>query len=548
MWARRRMAASHWESSIDSALLEVLLEPGGRGTFKRISWLLAFALAIGALGIAGPAWERLPQPVEQKSDALVIVLDLSLSMFARDVQPSRLIRARQKITDVLRLRSEGFTGLVVYAGDAHAVAPLTDDIKTIENLLASLSPEMMPVLGSNLAAGLTIARELFENARVQQGRVLVVTDGIDDVRDVADFRHRNYPISILGVGTTAGSNIPLDFVNQPGQVLRTDAGEAIFASLDMQQLAEVAASTYGRYRQLSLSDDDIAHLLGVGLPQDDETIQVEREFDTWADMGFLACIILLPLVLLSFRRGLLVVVCLSIMPFPAEASIWDDLWQRSDQQGQRALREGDPQTAVVLFDDPLWRAVAQYRSEDYANAADGFSHFEGADDFYNLGNALAQNAEYEAALAAYDRTLSTKPTHEDALFNREIVEKLLEEQQSAEQSDDSGGDQGTNPEDSDEEQPGSDEQQSQDQQQQGEQGDQPPEADSQSESDSDSSQDPAEADLAESTRDEKKDALEQWLRRVPDDPGGLLRRKFQYETNQRRQRGDYSNRETEKIW
>jgi Ca-activated chloride channel family protein len=548
IWARQRMAASHWESSIDSALLEVLLEPGGRGSFKRISWLLACALAIGALGIAGPAWERLPQPVLQKSDALVIVLDLSLSMFARDVQPSRLVRARQKITDVLRLRNEGFTGLVVYAGDAHAVAPLTDDTKTIENLLASLGPEMMPVLGSNLESALTISRELFENARVQQGRILLVTDGIDDVGDIADFRQRNYPISILGIGTSAGSNIPLDFVNQPGQVLRTKAGEAIFVRLDSEHLARTAESAYGRYRQLSLSDEDIAHLLGVSLPQDDETIEVEREFDTWADMGFMVCIILLPLVLLSFRRGLLVVVCLSILPFPAEAGIWDDLWQRSDQQGQRALREDEPQAAVLLFDDPLWRAVAQYRSEDYANAADGFSHFSQPDDFYNLGNALAQYGEYEAALAAYDQTLTTLPDHADALYNREIVEKLLEEQQSAEQSDDSGGDQGSNPEDSDEQQPGSDEQQSQDQEQEGEQGDQPPEADSQSDQSDGDSSDQADADLSESTRDEKKDALEQWLRRVPDDPGGLLRRKFQYETNQRRQRGDYSNRETEKIW
>lgn len=550
IWARRRMSASHWELSIDRSLLDVLLEPGGRGGFKRIAWLVAIALAVGAVGLSGPAWERLPQPVERKSDALVIVLDLSLSMFAQDIQPSRLIRARQKIADVLRLRREGYTALVAYAGDAHAVVPLTDDTETIENLLASLSPEMMPVLGSNLRSALSVARELFENARVQQGRVLLVTDSIDEPGDVADFRNRNYPISILGVGTPAGSNIPLDFVNQPGQVLRTRAGEAILARLDERRLSRVANSTYGRYRRLALSDQDINFLLGVPLPQDDETIEIEREFDTWADMGFLACVILLPVLLLAFRRGLLAVICLSvIVPFPAEAGLWDDLWQRRDQQGREALLEGEPQTATLLFEDPVWRAVAQYRSADYANAAESFSQFQSPDDFYNLGNALAKNSDFRAALDAYDHTLSTNPTHEDALFNREIVERLLEEQQSAEQENDSEGDQGSNPQDSNDQRSGSDQQRSEDQLQ-GDQPDQPPEdTDSSSEQpESDSSQDPSQTDEGESSRDEKQDALEQWLRRVPDDPGGLLRRKFQYETNQRLRRGDYSARETEKIW
>ena len=550
IWARRRMSASHWESSIDVNLLAVLLEPGGRGGFKRIAWLVAMSLAIGAIGLSGPAWERLPQPVEQKSDALVIVLDLSLSMFARDLQPSRLVRARQKIADVLRMRREGFTGLVAYAGDAHAVAPLTDDTKTIENLLASLSPEMMPVLGSNLSSALSVASQLFENARVKQGRLLLVTDSIDEPGDVVDFRNRNYPISILGVGTPAGSNIPLDFVNQPGQVLRTQAGEAILARLDEQRLSRVANSAYGRYRQLALSDEDIKYLLRVPLPQDDETIEIDREFDTWSDMGFLACVILLPLVLLAFRRGLLAVICLSvIVPFPAEAGLWDDLWARRDQQGRAALLEGEPQAATLLFEDPVWRAVAQYRSGEYATAAESFSQFQAPDDFYNLGNALAKNGDFAAALDAYDHTLSTNPTHEDALFNREIVERLLEEQQSAEQENDSEGDQGSNPQDSNDQQSGSDQQSSEDQQQ-GDQPDQPPEdTDSSSEqTESDSSQDPSQSDEGQSSRDEKQDALEQWLRRVPDDPGGLLRRKFQYETNQRLRRGDYTARETEKIW
>ncbi len=549
LWARRRMAASHWESSIDPALLRVLLEPGSSGGFRKTAWLVAGALALGTIGLAGPAWQKLPQPVEEKRDALVIVFDLSLSMFARDVRPSRLVRARQKITDVLRMRAEGYTALVAYAGDAHAVAPLTDDVRTIENLLASLSPEMMPVLGSNLKSALEITQQLLENARVPQGRILLVTDGIDAPSDVRTLCERNFPLSILGVGTERGGTIPLDFVNQPGQVLRTDAGDPITARLDTRRLSEVAENCHGTFRLLGLDDSDITALLNTSLPGDEETEEVERDFDTWSDMGYLAGLILLPLLLLGFRRGVFAALALCLVPFPAEASFWDDLWARPDQQAHRALTEGSPDVAAMLFEDDNWRAVAQYRSGDFAGAANSFDTQQGPEARYNLGNALAQAGNYEAAISAYDQVLAAAPDHADARFNRELVARLLEEQRSQEQDSESEGDEGSNPQDQNSSQQPDDAQQQQ-QQGEGEQPDQPPEQDpnQQQEADAESSDEPEETEEGDSNRDERQDAMEQWLRRVPDDPGGLLRRKFQYETNQRLRRGDYSSRESEKIW
>ena len=145
--------SSGWRGVIDAQLLRVQLAPAPAASQRISLWLLAAGLALCVLALAGPSWQRLPQPVEQKRDALVIVLDLSLSMYATDIVPSRLVRARQKITDILRQRSEGFTALVAYSGDAHAVAPLTDDTRTIENLVAALNPAMMPVPGSDPAGG-----------------------------------------------------------------------------------------------------------------------------------------------------------------------------------------------------------------------------------------------------------------------------------------------------------------------------------------------------------------------------------------------------------
>jgi Ca-activated chloride channel family protein len=548
LWARHRVASSHWEASVAPELLAVLLEPSGRGQFRKTVWVVALAVAIATLGLAGPTWERLPQPVEQKSDALVIVFDLSLSMFVQDVAPSRLIRARQKITDVLRLRNEGFTALVAYAGDAHAVAPLTDDTRTIQNLLAALSPDMMPVFGSDAGLAIQVANDLLGNAGFGQGRILLVTDGVDRSNDVTDLRNPNFPISILGVGTEAGGNIPLEFADQPGKVLRSQQGNTIVAQLDNDRLEQIASISHGRYRRLGLPDDDIEYLLATPLPQDDETLEVEREFDTWADMGYWVCLGLLPLALMGFRRGILTVLCIALLPPPAQASLWDDLWQRRDQQAYQALAEGQPETAAVLFEDPQWQATARYRSKDYLGAAQGFAAEPSATGMYNFANALAQQGDFETAIAAYSEVLNRDPGHEDAAFNKSLMEKLLQEQQSSEQDNPQQNPNGKKPEESSS--GGGNPEQSQDQQQQGPQPDQqsdPQDAESQdSEAKENQHGDPNE-DAGES-RDEQKDALEQWLRRVPDDPGGLLRRKFRYETNQRLRNGDYRDQQTEKIW
>jgi len=557
-WVKRTQSGSGWETTIDDNLLNVLLDTGHKRSNRWLRIALLTSLVASTVGLAGPTWQKLPQNVEQKNDALVVLLDLSLSMLAQDIKPSRIERARQKITDVLRLRKEGQTALIAYAGDAHAVVPLTDDTATITNLLVSLSPEMMPVFGSNPGHALTLAHELFENSLIQQGRILMVTDGIDNINSVSRHRSRAYPISIIGVGTEAGGPIPLDRVRQPGRFLNTQEGNRITAILDQTRLTEVAGMTYGNYAKAEVGDADILHALAAPLPSEDETIDVEREFDTWFDQGHWAALLLMPLMLLGFRKGVLLCCVLGFMlpSPPAHANpaldLWDSLWQRSDQRGVRALGRGEPEKAVTLFDDyEQWKSVAQYRSGDYAGGLSGFRSDPSSTGRYNEGNSLARLGEYEAAIAQYDQVLAVRPEHEDAAFNKDLIERLLTEQQKSQQQQDQDQQSQANNDSSDDQQSDQQQQQEQsDQQQQSEESEQREQEDSQSEPQEQQGekQEVAEAQQEDSSRDEKQDALEQWLRRVPDDPGGLLRRKFSHETKQRLRRGDFDNRQGDKIW
>jgi len=549
--AARARPRSRWQAVIDPALLPVMLEAGSSATARHLPWLIAFTLGLSSLALAGPTWQRLPQPVEQRSDALVLVLDLSLSMYAGDVAPSRLVRARHKLVDVLRQRDEGYTALVVYAGDAHTVAPLTDDVATIENLLGTLEPAMMPVLGSNLDEAVRLANELFDSAGVATGRILLVTDGVNSPAGMAEQCNPSRPLSVLGVGTADGGPIPLDFADQPGRYLTDRSGRRVIARLDEQRLMETAQLCHGEYRRLAIGDTDIQALLRDTAAVRDSTEAGERRFDLWVDAGQYLTLALLPLALFGFRRGVVVGMLMTVA-LPVDASLWDDLWLRHDQQGWAALRGGEPERALRLFEDSRWQGIARYRSGSFEDAEIDFASDPSATGHYNRGNALAHQGRYADALAAYDEALALAPDDEDAAYNKALVEQLMKAQQSAEEqagseasdrspsqdpqsrtegsSDDETAQSSADPKETerDENEPGAPEDNRQD---------------AQSRPDAEDT-----ATETELPRDAQQDALDQWLRRIPDDPGGLLRRKFQYETNQRMRRGQYPDRDEERIW
>src|SRR5690606_2430553 len=149
-----------------------------QGKSRRRRPLLALPLLwlITVIALAGPAWQKQPQPLQTKADHLVVILDLSLSTLATDLQPNRSTRAKQKLSDLLQQRQEEQSALVVYAGDSHVVSPLPDDSATVLAMIPALVRFIMPAFGSRLERAVAQGIGLLENGAVPHARVLLMTD------------------------------------------------------------------------------------------------------------------------------------------------------------------------------------------------------------------------------------------------------------------------------------------------------------------------------------------------------------------------------------
>ncbi|WP_244904463.1 vWA domain-containing protein [Cellvibrio mixtus] len=589
LWYQKH-TAKQWQQMVAPELLQYLLD----GQTTRIKpWqllVLLFAWIVSCIALAGPSWEKRPVAVEQNQQALVMMLDLSPSMMSEDLKPSRLVRARLKIADMLRQRKDGQTALLVYAGDVHVVTPLTDDTETINNIIPALHPGIMPAQGSNTEAAISRALQLLKDAAITQGDLLLITDGVDEdaqynLREIMK-REPQYRLSILGVGGDAPTPIP----SSKGGFVRDNARNIVTTKLNSGELQQLAQDTRGRYRTLANTSSDIDYLLNLPAPAKEETQRVEREFDSWYDRGHWLVLLLLPIVLYSFRRGVflsfLLLPLIGLTPSKSYALSWDELWKNNNQQAYEKLQQDNAAEAAQDFTDPQWKASAQYKAGDYAAAAKGFADMNTDTGHYNRGNALAKANQLAEALKAYDQALKLNPTMDDAKKNRQLVEEALKQQQQQNQDQQDEQQDNKDQQDKDNKDQQQDQQKNQQNDQQQDQNDQQQDAnnqqnqdqnqsdqqqDQQSSADQDEQQDKAEQDQEQSDKDksdeekaaeaaqreqeeqqaaqeqqtaeptednltdEERQAMEQWLRRVPDDPGGLLRNKFNYEYYKRNQ-------------
>jgi Ca-activated chloride channel family protein len=535
---RRARRDEPWRLAVDAHLLPHLLDAttGRRRRAGLVVAALGYALAV--LALAGPSWRQVEQPLAQGGMPLVIALDLSSETLAADLPPSRLAQARAKLARLLQRRDAAPVALVVYADDAFTVAPLTDDVANVALFLDALAPDVMPVDGRRADRAIERSAELLRRAGYARGDILLLTgDAEASARDAAaSAADAGYRVSVLGLGTSEGAPV----------LMRDGAISPV--RLDADALRALARAGDGRYAGLQPDDGDL-RALGVL----DSVAAMERRTAgtagrSWKDEGYWLLPPLMLLALFAFRRraGVAVVMLCACLPWSTvEASSW---WQRPDQAAHERLQAGNE----------------AYRRGEFEAAAARYRGVETADAHYNRGNALAKAGDYPRAIEAYDEALELQPGMPDALANRRAVAAAMQRKppsgpKSGPQhggADSSGGASGGRDGDAESESPPAG-QPSKDPSKQPRK----PPASQPTKSDATERERQQQADAAQRERmqralqqrkpgqpdeapqrpdetpaqRERRIANEAWLRRVPDDPGGLLRAKFRLEHERRQQ-------------
>jgi len=485
LWLLRKhkFHQSPWQQFLPSHLSQVLVEGSSKTNHKnafseKIFLIKPFIIGLlSIVALAGPVWQKLPQPVYQTERGSVLIMDMSYSMYATDIKPNRLTRARFKAIDLLNKINEGDTGLIAYAGDAFIISPLTQDIKNIELLLPSLTPDIMPVPGANPLAALTLAHKMLLNAGHLNGDIYWFTDDVDneEIADIYDWSNKfGHQLNILGVGSKSGAPITLP----SGELLKDNNGAIVVPRLPSQKLKSLASRGHGNYQRISNDDSDIDNLIlktalsnQNGEKNKNKKQQSQQTGDQWQEQGAWLLLLALPLMLSYFRRGsailMLPLSCLPLLfllsfsfvstetyanndvnnhvnnhannnkepeqlPASSTQKIWQDLWQTNDQQAQQHYNQKDYQSAAQQFDNPQWQGSAHYKAGNYQDALDSFKQgkkSESADSLYNQGNALAQMQQYEQAIKSYDLALKKNPDLQDAKDNIEKIKQQQKEQE-----------------------------------------------------------------------------------------------------------------------
>ncbi|VVM78825.1 hypothetical protein PS631_02220 [Pseudomonas fluorescens] len=539
LWHRRKRAG-RWQMILPAQFHAVLLG-GGSGSNSKLPWIaLGGAWLLIVLALLGSSWQRVEETRQRPADPLVIMLELTPQMLAEDSTPNRLEQARRKILDLLEHRRDSQTALVVYAGSAHTLVPLSDDLGTTRNLLEAIDPSIMPQPGQRADLAVQKGLALLAQSGLGQGRLLLIGSSLSNSERDGILRAlgRQGPnLLMLGIGSSEGA--PVRQAN--GEFLKDEQGAILLPRLDSASLKGFINSTGGRYRHARIDDLD---LRGLGLYDNPRALRSDGQtvqLDSWADQGYW---LLLPLLLLAAcagRRGWLF--CLPLLfslPQPSQAFEFNDMWLRPDQQGQRLLEQQRPAAAARHFEDPQWRGMALYQAGDYEGAAKAFAQGSSAAAHYNRGNALARADQLEAALDAYEQALERRPDLQAALDNQALVQQLLlqrqakaqaEEQQAKEDAQGAPGkDTDGNSSSASDQAPGdADQPQAKAGQEQGDSASNtPPPAGNQA-GDDDNLTQPPQRPVSTSLDGEQRQALEQWLREIPDNPAQLLRRKFWYE-------------------
>lgn len=422
---------SMWARVCDTRLLPLLSSAGSKQTSGYgLAIILNIALSTGILALAGPSWQKQDYPLLESAAARVMVLDLSQSMLVEDVKPSRLEKALEITRRIINSDFDGETALVVFAGAAFTVSPLTRDSSTLLEFINALSPKAMPLDGNRLDLAIDKATQLLAASITKTGQIFVITDGSSHfeqtVEIVSEANHSGNQISVLVIGSSQGGPMK----NADGGLKRNSAGQFILSKPNFEQLDSISRAGRGHFMKIAEFNPGIdSILLEVGTASD-LRIQ-DRDADSIREPengGFWLVWLILPLTLLLFRKNSVWLLLIAIV-MPSDRELYamelNELWLNSEQRAFDAYHKGDYGAARDLSEDVFLTGSALFKSQDYARAIEYFSQENSARSLYNRGNALAFQGKLEQALNAYQQALKLEPEFEDARHNQNLIEQYL---------------------------------------------------------------------------------------------------------------------------
>ncbi len=427
-----------------------------RQMYTRRRWiktaLILPALFFMAVALSGPQYGYRWQEIERKGIDIIIALDCSRSMLATDIKPSRLDRAKREVFDLLGMLKGDRVGLVAFAGTAFLQCPLTIDYEAFYLFLNVLSPEFLPVGGTDIPGAVITALSGFNRKDNSAKAVILITDGESTTGDPMSAAEKAKAAGVklftIGVGKDDGVPVP----NEQGGFKKDASGKIVITRLDEGSLKKMALLTGGTYVRSVAGDMDldVVYNREIRGKMDVSTLSSGRK-QVWEDRYqwflILALVMLIAdLFLPSTTKAVRVPILLLALVCSSSQALASGVYQ-SMQKGLEAYQSQDYEAALKYFidaqlEDPDQPKIfynignAYYKLGDFNAALENYSHVLNSENksikhkaLYNRGNANYRMNKLEDAISDYEAALKIDPGDQEARQNLDFVKKKIKMQE-----------------------------------------------------------------------------------------------------------------------
>lgn len=420
-----------WSNVIEAPLLKALSIGNIIKQSKTPFWLFSFSSLILIIALSGPSFFKYPHQTFKIKQTLFVVLDLSPSMNATDVKPSRVKRSIFAIKSLLKKEFPDEVSLVVFSHEPYLISPPTADKKTILSLIDGINTEILPNKGSNLEMTFAYIQKLINGRPKGKNNILLLTD-IEKISKntlplVKKFKNNGTQISVIAIATEQGAPIPTE------TGLLKHNGSVVISKLNEKLLRSISRNSGGLYQNLYDTPNAIDNFLLFKQQIFKKLLekQKNKQVIVWVDLGIWLSLLLIPFALLTFRRGYLLTLPLLLM-FQNQPEAYS-LFKTDNQLGQQHFVNEDYQKAALNFKNPDWKASSLYKAKLYDEALDAFAKLGQT---YNEANALAKLGHFKKSIKKYQRIKKNNPNYKNVLENIKLLKKLLKKKKQQKKSSD----------------------------------------------------------------------------------------------------------------